>query len=453
MKCHEWALLLAGATAASPALLGSTTPPGVFYVSAYSANGNHTDYDMARQAADAFAAGAYSPGSVLVLKSGVNTTCDAVPLPSLGSASTTSIIGWGSAVSSIVKDPNCPGSAATLQHKDSPNGALSRGLYQGFTVDASHHDLAACEMYGMSLTTFLDVACGDAVANADHVLEFGNRDANSVGWMDNIYAYDLKTFDSVVGGLGAVLKPVWGGSVLTGVTVVSGGSRGYTSQYVRAQIIGSDLVTCSVVPQLTPTRDAHALINGATITNAGSCQSTAHLFILIQDGTPATYGMKFTNIADSHFWDLRATSATTYGEGWLAGSHNNSIYNEQPSAGQLIQITDTANGNRHVNPVFTDPGEYGAAIYSQNGTFQNATFKWDTGAYIGSSGYYAGNDPRVFQDWMIQNSHCSNTSGQFVAVTTRAGLLSNTNPVPGGLRLQSIQTCDGSNATQWATTP
>jgi hypothetical protein len=435
-------------------LLGSTPPqPGVFYVATYSSSGTHTDYDMARQAADAYAIANLWTGSVLVLKPTANVTCDAVPLPSLGVSSTTSIIGAGSGVSSIVKSAECPASAATLRHDDSPNGELSRAWYQGFTVDANHVDLAACEIYGMSLTTFLDVACGNAVASADHELEFGNRDPNSVGWMDNIYIYDLKTFDSVIGGSGAVLTPVWASGALRAVTVSNGGTSPYTAQYARAQLTGADISTCSSVPTLTLKLSSRSYIDGATIANAGMCQSTAHLYILVQDGTPVTYGMKFSNMADSHVWGLRATNSSTYGEGWLNGSANNSIYNEQPNANQLIQITDNANGNRHINPLLTNPGGYAVAIYSQNGTFQNALLTWDNSSYIAASGYFIGNDPRVFQDWMIQNSSCGSVgSNNFISITTRDGTLSANNPLPPGVKPQSIEACDGTNNVGWAVT-
>jgi hypothetical protein len=445
--------LLIGLFAEAP-LLGSTPPqPGVFYVTNYGPSGTHTDYDIARQAADTYAAANPWTGSVLVLKPTANVTCDAVPLPSLGLSSTTSIIGAGSSLSSIVKSPDCPAAAATLRHEDSPNGVLSRGWYQGFTVDANHQDLAACEMYGMALTTFFDVACGNAVANADHELEFGNRDANSVGWMDNIYIYDLKTFDSVTPGGGAVLNPVWTSGTLSAVTVSNGGIRPYTAQYARAQLVGADISTCSSVPTVTLTLNSDSYIKGATITNAGSCRSTTLIYILTQDGTPVTYGMKFSNMADSHIWGLQATNTSTYGEGWLNGSGDNSIYHEQPSANQFIQILDNANGNRHIDPVFSDPGGYAAAIYSQNGTFQNALLTWENRSYVAASGYFVGNDPRVFHDWMIQNSYCvSTSSSNFVSITTRAGIPSANNPVPAGVKLQNIETCDGTSAVNWAVT-
>jgi hypothetical protein len=446
--------LLIGALMEAPLLLGSPPPQrGVFDVTAYSANGNHTDYDMARQAADAYASANLWTGSILILKPTVNLTCDAVPLPSLGMTSTTSIIGAGSGVSRIVKNPECPASGATLRHNDSPSGELSRGWYQGFTVDANHVDSAACEIYGMSVTTFLDVACGNAVANGDHELEFGNRDANSVGWMDNIYIYDLKTFDSVPGGSGAVLAPVWKLGSLNAVMVDSGGTTPYTSQYARAEVTGADIATCSSVPTLTLTLNSASYINGAIITNAGSCRSTTRIYILVQDGTPVTYGMKFTNMADSHVWGLQATNPATYGEGWLTGSANNSIYYEQPDSNQLIQITDNANGNRHTNPIFINPGGYSAGIYSQNGTFQNVVVTWTDSSFVAASGYFVGNDPRVFHDWMIRDSHCDTVSSiNFIPITTRAGALSAENPLPPGVKPQNIEACDGTNTVHWAVT-
>jgi hypothetical protein len=445
--------LMIGLTGETPLLGNTPAQPGIFFVTDYSASGTHTDYDMARQAADAYAAANLWTGSVLILKPAANVTCDAVPLPSLGRSSTTSIIGAGSGISRIVKSAGCLASAATLRHDDAANGPLSRAWYQGFTVDANHLDLAACEFYGMALTTFLDVACGNAVANADHELEFGNHDPNSVGWMDNIYIYDLQTFDSVIRGSGAVLTPVWASGGLRAVTVSNGGTHPYTAQYARAQLTGADISTCSSVPKVTVTLNSRSYIDGATVTNAGACQSTAHLSILIQDGTPVTYGMKFSNMADSHVWGLQATNSSTYGEGWLSGSANNSIYNEQPDGNQLIQITDNANGNRHINLLFIDPGGYAAAIYSQNGTFQSAVLSWDNSTYVAASGYFIGNDPRVFQDWTIQNSNCGSiSSNNFIPITTRDGTLSANNPLPAGVKLQNIEACDGTNDMDWAVT-
>jgi hypothetical protein len=158
-------------------------------------------------------------------------------------------------------------------------------------------------------------------------------------------------------------------------------------------------------------------------------------------------------MADSHVWGLQAANSATYGESWLTGSANNSIYNEQPNANQLIQITDNANGNRHIGPVFINPGGYAAGIYSQNGTFQNALLTWDNGSYVASSGYFVGNDPRVFQDWMIQNSYCGSVvSSTFVPLTTRAGTLSDSNPLPPGVKPRNIEACDGTNTVDWAVT-
>ena len=440
--------------AATAPLLGSTpAQPGVYSVSAYSASGAHTDYDMARQAADAYAVANPWTGSILVLKPTANFTCDAVPLPSLGLSSTTSIIGAGSGTSSIVKSAACPAGAATLRHNDSPNGALSRGWYQGFTVNANHVDSAACEFYGMFLTTFMDVACGNALANADHEVEFGNVDANNFGWMDNIYIYDLVTFDSVTPGAGAILSPLWASGALSAVTVSSGGTSPYTSLYARAQLTGADISTCSNMPTITLTLTSGGYINGAVVTNPGTCGSTARIYILVQDGTPATYGMKFTNMADSHVWGLQANNSATYGEAWFTGSSDNSIYNENPSSNQFIQISDNGNGNKHINPRFANAGGYAAAIYSQNGTFQNVLMTWNSGAYIAASGYFIGNDPRVFQDWMIQNSQCGSiSSNNFVPLTTRSGLLSANNPLPPGVKPQNIESCDGTHSVHWAVT-
>jgi hypothetical protein len=435
----------------APLFASAPNQPGVFYVAEYTASGTHTDYDMARQAADAYAATQYLPGSVLILKAGVNSTCDAVPLPSLGHSSTTSIIGSGSGSSSLVKSAACAAGAATLSHLDSPNGALSSGWYQGFTVDANHIDAAACGMYGMSLTSFVDIACGDAAAGADHELEFGDRDANLVGWMDNIYIYDLKTFDSVAAGAGAIATPLWSGNSLSGVQLVNGGTAAYTTQYTRMQVFGPDLATCATVPTLTATLGANFRISGAVVTNPGSCTSTTHLYILIQDGTPVTYGMKFSNMADSQVWGLQALGSTTYGEGWLMGSNNNTISAERPGSNQVYGITDDANGNRHLSPVFVNPGGYAAGITSQNGTIASPLLTWSSDAYPAAAGYDFGNDWRVYQDWMVQDSTCGDSgSSNFVAAVTAKGLLSSSNPLPAGAKLQSIEACDGTNATDWA---
>jgi hypothetical protein len=115
-----------------------------------------------------------------------------------------------------------------------------------------------------------------------------------------------------------------------------------------------------------------------------------------------------------------------------------------------MQITDNANGNRHSSPVFNSPGEYGAAIYSQNGTFRNAVFEWENQSYVASSGYYLGNDPRVFQDWMLSTSSCTNQgSTNFVDVTDKAGPVNTTNLIPAGVKPQNIETCDGTDFVHW----
>jgi hypothetical protein len=439
---------------------------GVFFVANYISNGTHTDYDMARQAADAYAAANPWTGSLLVLKPTANQTCDAVPLPSLGTDGgkwgTTSIFGFGSGLSSIAKRTGCPQSVATFSHPDSPRGQLSRGWYQGFTVDANHIDSAACEIYGMSLTTFFDITCGNAMPGADHELDFGNRDANFVGWMDNVYIYNLRTFDTVGVGKGAILTPVWTGGALAGVTVTNPGTKKYTQQYTRAQIIGPDLATCSSVPTLTPIVSNiasttfqnlptvnYGYITDAAVMNPGNCTSTTNLYILIQDGVPVTYGMKFSNMADSHAWNLEAIGSTVYGEAWLRGSDNNSIFGEHPFANQTIQIAEYANGNKHINVFFDSPGAYGAGIYSQNGTFQNPTFSWDGGSYPGSSGYYFGVDQSIYKNWMISNSQCSSSTSNFVSITTTLGPLATTLPPPSGIKLRDIEACDGTTMLNW----
>jgi len=408
---------------------------------------------MARQAADAYTTTPYVKGSVLILKSGVNDTCDAVPLPTLANNVTTSLLGSGSKISSIVKKQGCPPTKATLSHNDPSNGALSHGVYEGFTVDANHIDAAACEFYGMSLTTVMDVACGNAVAGSDHELEFGNRDANSTGWMDNIYIYSLKTFDSVQAGSGAALAPVWFLGSMNAVTLANPGTLPYTSQYVRAQVYGPDTATCSRLPTLVPTLDSDHHVSGAVITDRGSCASTNHIYILVQDGTPITYSMKFTNMADSHAWTLAATNAATYGVGWLDGSNNNSIYNELAGGNQVIAITDNGNGNRHVNPVISDPLGYAVGIYSQNGTFANVALTWTaSNGFLAASGYYLGNDHRVYHDWAIDGSKCiGNASADFVPIVTENGLFSAAHPLPAGVKPQNIEDCDGTGSMAWAT--
>jgi hypothetical protein len=69
-----------GLSAGTPVLGSTPAQPGIFYVTDYSASGTHTDYDMARQAADAYAGTNLWTGSVLVLKPTANITRDAVPL-------------------------------------------------------------------------------------------------------------------------------------------------------------------------------------------------------------------------------------------------------------------------------------------------------------------------------------------------------------------------------------
>jgi hypothetical protein len=446
------------------------TQPGVamFYVSSYNWVGTHTDYDMARQAADAYLAAHPQTSTYVVLSPLVTQTCDAVPLPTVptgsGTFSTVSIIGYGSNVSTLVRRVGCTPRVATLSHPDSPGGLVSNALYQGFTVSANHIDSAACGFYAMSSSTFFDLACGNAAPGADHEIEFGNSDPNNIGRVYGASIYNLKSFDIVGVGKGANLAPVWSGGTLSGVTVVNGGTKKYTQQYISATVVGPDLSTCTSVPTLVPIVSSvvtsnfsnlppitSGYVTGAMITNPGSCSSTAKLYILIQDGVNARYGMKFTNMASSHVWNLEPTGASTYGEAWLSASANNTIIGEHPYTNQTIQIAEYANSNKHTNAFFDSPGEFGAAIYSQYGSFINSIFSWDSASYTGSAGYYLGAAPGSYQNWAIKNSQCSNSSANFITITTTQGALPSTDPPPSGVTFNDLERCDGTHAVDWPT--
>jgi hypothetical protein len=448
--------------------LATQSGVALFYVASYHLVGSHTDYDMAREAADAYLAGNPKTPTYVVLGPAQTQTCDAVPLPSIsmgnGSSSTVSIIGYGSNVSNIIKRVGCAPSSATLRVSESANGAVTNALFQGFTVSANHIDNAACGFYGMLSSTILDVSCGNAVPGADHEIEFGNLDANSIGRVHSLSIMNLKAFDNVGSGKGAILTPEWSAGRLAGVTISSGGSKMYTQEYVRAQIVGPGLSSCTSVPTLTPIVSSldsvtftplptthYGYVTGAIITSQGSCSKTADLHILIQDGVHVMYGMKFTNMIMSRAWNLESTASSYYGEGWLRSSVSNSITGEHPFTNQTIQILEYGSSNSHFNAFFDGPGEYGAAIYGKSGSFSNSIFVWDSTTYLGSSGYHLGAAPDVYQKWSITNSQCTNSSANFVSITTAQGPLQATAPAPLGVSLHDIEDCDGSNSVDWPT--
>jgi hypothetical protein len=444
------------------------TQPGValFYVSSYTWVGTHTDYDMARQAADAYLTDNPQSSTYLVLGPALTETCDAVPLPSVsrgdGTSSTVSIIGYGSGVSNIIKKIGCTASSATLDFSESTNGPITNAWYQGFNVSANHVDRAACGFYGLSNSTVMDVSCGNAAVGADHEVEFGNLDANSMGQAHNISIFNLKAFDNVGVGRGAVLTPEWNGGVLAGAVVASGGLSGYSQQYTRARVVGPDLSSCTIVPTLKPIVSNlvsaafpplptvnYGFITGTTIINAGSCSRTAHLYILIQDGVPVMYGMKFTNMTMSRAWNLESTASSYYGEAWLRGSVRNSVIGEHPYTNQTIQILEYGALNNHVNAYFDSPGEYGAAIYGKSGSFSNSIFSWNSATYPVAVGYYLGTGN--YQAWAIANSQCTDSTANFTSIETVQGPLLATAPAPSGVSLKDIERCDGSNTVDWPT--
>jgi hypothetical protein len=310
----------------------------------------------------------------------------------------------------------------------------------------------------MTSSTLLDISCGNAAPNADHELEFGN----SSGPMTKINVYHLVTFDTVGVGKGALLTPTWTNGKLTQVQLGNGGSKKYTQQYTRAQLIGPDLATCTTVPTLTPTVSNvssasfqnlptinYGYVTGASIVNAGNCTSTARIYILLQDGVPATYGMKFSRLTASQVWNLEATGVTNFGEAWLQGSDNNTIYGEHPYTNQTIQIAEYAQGNSHVNTLFDSAGSYGAAIYGATGSFQDAVFVWDGTTYGGSSGYYFGTSN--YTNWTVKNSQCTNSTANSISITTNTGPVANSGSAPAGVRLVDLEACDGTLSINWPT--
>jgi hypothetical protein len=444
------------------------TEPGValFYVSAYTRIGSHTDYDMARQAADAYLIDNPQTPTYLVLGPALTETCDAVPLPSVsrgdGTSSTVSIIGYGSRVSNIIKNIGCIPSSATLRVSESTNGPVTNARYQGFNVSANHIDSAACGFYGMLNSTVMDVSCGNAVVGADHEVEFGNLDANSIGRVHNISIYNLKAFDNVGSGRGAILTPEWSGGALAGVMVGSGGLSGYSQQYTRARVVGPDLPSCTIVPTLSPIVSNlasaafpplptvnYGFITGARVINPGSCSRTAQLYILIQDGVPVMYGMKFTNMIMSRAWNLESTASSYYGESWLRSSVKNVIIGEHPYTNQTIQILEYGALNNHINAYFDGPGEYGAVLLGKSGSFSNSIFSWNSATYPIAVGYYFGSGS--YQAWTITNSQCTNSTANFTSIETAQGPLLPSAPAPSNVTLKDIERCDGSNSVDWAT--
>jgi hypothetical protein len=308
----------------------------------------------------------------------------------------------------------------------------------------------------------MDVSCGNAVVGADHEVEFGNLDANSMGRVHNISIYNLKAFDNVGVGRGAMLTPEWSGGTLAGVIVASGGLSGYSQQYTRARVVGPDLASCTIVPTLRPIVSNvvsaafpplppvnYGVITGATVINPGSCSSTTHLYILIQDGVPVMYGIKFTNMIMSRAWNLESTASSYYGEAWLRSSVRNSVIGEHPYTNQTIQILEYGALNSHVNAYFDSPGEYGAEIYGKSGSFSNSIFSWNSATYPVAVGYDLG--AGIYQAWAITNSQCTNSTANFTSIETAQGPLLASAPAPSGVSLKDIERCDGSKTVDWPT--
>jgi hypothetical protein len=440
----------------------------LYYVASYSWVGTHTDYDMARQAADAFLKSNPETPTYLVLGPGGYQTCDDVPLPAVakggGETATVSIIGYGSNVSSIMKRAGCGTASSTLSVSGTSVGAVEGATFQGFTVNANHLDPAACGFYGMEDSMVLDVACGNAVPGADHEMEFGAVVAGNAGQDAGLNLYNLKAFDTVGTGKGALITPVWNGTALTSGTLVSGGTKAYTQQYARVQIIGANVSTCSSLPTATvqvastattsfsnlPTTN-YGEITGITVTNAGVCASTDQLYLLVQDGVPVTYGMKFTNLNMSHAWNLETTAAAAYAEAWMPASQNNTIFGEHAYTNQTIQIGEYGNANKHTSAFFDGAGEYGAEIRGRSGRFVDSIFSWDGSSYLGSSGYLVDGAAGSYAGWTVGNSQCTDSIGDFVSVMTGQGVLQPGAAPPAGVSLADIEACDGSLVVNWPT--
>ncbi len=454
--------------AVSVPALAAQSDVALFYVAAYKWTGAHTDYDMARQAADAFLTMNPQTPTYVVLGPAAYQTCDDVALPVVstgsGASATVSIIGYGSNVSSLTKRTGCAANNATFTVRESTTGAVRNALFQGFTVSAGHIDAAACGFYGMSGGTVFDVGCGDAIPGADHEVEFGDQDGRAAGQDYNVLIYNLKAFDTVGAGKGALLTPLWNGSALVGATLVNGGTKQYTQQYTRAQVIGPDLASCTTVPTVTPRvstvgsvrfpnlpATTYGYVTGITIANPGNCASTGQLYILVQDGVPVANGMKFSNMVMSHAWNLETTASAIYGEAWMPLSGNNTTVGEHIWTNQTIQIAEYASGNKHINAYLDGPGTYGAAIYGHSGSFTNPVFTWDGPTYVGSSGYLLGGAAGAYGGWLIRNSQCTDSSADFVSVTTSKGILSAADTAPSGTTLNDIEACDGTNAINWPT--
>lgn len=441
--------------AAVLALVGVTAAQdvGTFRVSDFAASGTHTAYDIARQAADAYASSYPATGSVLYLPAGFVQTCDSAPLPvSASGYGTTSIVGAGVGVTILQKRTGCAASAATLSHT-AAIGPLSRGRYEGFTVDANHIDAAACEIYGMQQTTISQVSCGNA-AGGDHEFELGNNVANNAGWADNIYGYQLSTYDTVGVGKGAILAPVWSGTSLSALTLTNAGTKAY-SQFVRATLIGPGVASCTTVPTFIPTITNtlsanfpnvgvvnYGPVSGATVLTAGNCPSMAQssIYVLIQDGLTTTYGIKMTNVADSHFWDMEPTGANYYGLYWSNHSGNNQIVGEHPYTNATVGIYDAGPGNRHTNTEMDSVGQYGFQIVSTTGSVQNPIFIWDSAvSYIGATAFYFSNSAPSYIDYQVSNSNCSSFTPNFV-LAAYAG-----SSIPAGVHLTNTSACNGSS--------
>ena len=449
--------------------LASQSGVALFYVANYSLKGVHTDYDLARQDADAYLAAHPTTPTYVVLNPYEAQTCDDVPLPVVhtgtNTAATVSIIGYGSGLSNITKKGGCGSAATTLVLNDLASaGLVHNAWFQGFTVDANHIDGTPCGFYGMSGGTFFDIACGNALPNADHEIEFGNANAPVAGVDTLLTIYNLKAFDNVGVGKGALLTPVWNGSALAGATLVSGGSKQYTGQYARMQIIGPGLSSCSSIPTLTPivahTSSAafanlptttYGYITGATVTNPGNCTDTADLYILVQDGVPVTSGMKFSNMTLSHGWNFETTASAKYGEWWISPSGNNTVIGEHIWTNQTIDIAEFAAADKHVNAYFDGPGQFGAAMSGHPGSFMNSIFSWDSTTYLGSAGYTFLGAAAATSGWSIQNSQCTDSIAHFVPITTAQGVLAATATPPAGVILNDIETCDGSLVVDWPT--